>query len=83
MFTPDEFSGRMNRLMPSIAIMNLYRRAAGDRPNVVAVGCAEDKLSALRDNLARLVALIEITKINIGQEMTKFIESIKAIAISL
>jgi hypothetical protein len=81
--SPDEFNNRMNRIIPSIAIMNLLKRVAGEKPNVITVGCEDRTMRGIKEKLSALVSLIEITKLNIGKEIAEFMESLQNLAMSV
>ncbi|MDD3088973.1 MAG: hypothetical protein PHT95_03405, partial [Candidatus Omnitrophica bacterium] len=81
---PDEYADRVNRLLPSFAVMNLLRRAVESKPNIFMIGCREDTEEKIAASLKDIIcSVVRISKIDIGKEISGFIESLRSIATSL
>ncbi|MDD4013456.1 MAG: hypothetical protein PHW14_04630, partial [Candidatus Omnitrophica bacterium] len=74
----------VNRLLPSFAVMNLLRRAVESKPNIFMIGCREDTEEKIAASLKDIIcSVVRISKIDIGKEISGFIESLRSIATSL
>ena len=82
MFTPDEFGDRVNRLLPSMAMINLMKRSAGDKPNVILLECSQNVEEELKATGVSYL-LEKISKLDIGAKITEFMESLAAVAVSV
>jgi hypothetical protein len=73
---------KVSRMMPAFAAMNLVRRNASGRPeaSVIAVAVGDETLKAFEDILSSIVA---IRRIDMNYAIRSFVESMRAIAVSL
>ncbi|MGB3114409.1 MAG: tetratricopeptide repeat protein, partial [Candidatus Omnitrophota bacterium] len=84
----DAAGRRINRLIPSMAAMNILNRARdiNKRPSVMTVGCSEENetaISNVREVLGRIFELIKIKAIDISREITSRIEALSEVARAL
>jgi hypothetical protein len=82
-FESPELSGRMNRFIPSLAVMSLLKRMESDKPTLMSVGCTRGTNENIRSNISELLNFIPITAMNIGKEIREMADAMIKAAVSL